>query len=277
MSGMGRTSNLAIGGLVALLGCGSSLGGDDGGNRTGSGGAAGGQGGAAGIGGGPGGCGGSPGFGCIYGDCGNDVGTTPVCANGTWSCPAGAIPSTSCGGCTGNPPPGYVCGDGGWIHVDAGDVPCAGSPTYTCAVQCGSDLAEAQICTNGTWTCRAGTFDTNMYCDPCYNTNPPSCGAGGAGGRGGAGGAGGGAWDGGSDGADAGCTGSPGFGCILGSCNNDVGTSAVCANGSWGCPAGSIPSTSCGGCAGNPPPNYVCGDGGWMRIDATGAGGASGI
>jgi len=102
-------------------------------------------------------------------------------------------------------------------------------------------------------------------------------GAGGAGGQAGAGGAGGSAWDGGPDGADAGCTGSPGFGCILGSCNNDVGTSAVCANGSWGCPAGSIPSTSCGGCIGDPPPNYVCGDGGWMRIDATGAGGASGI
>jgi hypothetical protein len=284
---VGRWSELAIGALVAVVGCSSSLGGRDGG-ATSNGGAAG-QGGAAGSGGardaGPdgAGCVGTAGFGCIYGDCGSDVGTTAICLNGSWSCPTGAIPSTSCGGCTGNPPPGYVCGDGGWIQVDAGGTPCAGPPTYECVGQCGSDLGQAQICMNGMWTCRIGTFDATKYCDPCYKTSPPSCGMGGAGGRAGAGGAGGqagtggvgGAWDGGPDGEDAGCSGSPGLTCIVGSCNNDVGTPALCANGVWSCPSGSVDYKSCGGCVGNPPPNYVCGDGGWMRID--GAGGASGI
>jgi hypothetical protein len=65
-------------------------------------------------------CAGSAGFACILGGCSNDIGTAAVCTNGIWNCPTNSIPTTSCGGCTGNPPPGWVCGDGGWTHVDAG-------------------------------------------------------------------------------------------------------------------------------------------------------------
>jgi hypothetical protein len=66
-------------------------------------------------------CVGSAGFGCLFGGCRGDVGTAPVCSNGTFICPNGSTPTNSCGGCTGNPPPGWVCGDGGWTFVpDAG-------------------------------------------------------------------------------------------------------------------------------------------------------------
>ena len=41
---------------------------------------------------------------------------------------------------------------------------------------------------------------------------------------------------------DAACSGSAGFGCIFNSCNNDVGTAAICSNGTWACPGGAIDS-----------------------------------
>jgi len=66
-----------------------------------------------------GGCSGSAGFGCIFGGCRGDTGTSPVCTNGIWACPTGATDSRTCGGCTGNPPPDYVCADGGWVRADA--------------------------------------------------------------------------------------------------------------------------------------------------------------
>ena len=112
--------------LVAALGCGGSIVGPDGGGGAGgqggaSGGGAGGGGTTGGGGAGSGGgCGSAAGFGCLFGGCQSDIGTAPVCANGIWSCPMGAIDTTSCGGCTGNPPPGYVCGNGGWVRVDRG-------------------------------------------------------------------------------------------------------------------------------------------------------------
>ena len=71
---------------------------------------------------------------------------------------------------------------------------------------------------------------------------------------------------------DAACSGSAGFGCIFNSCNNDVGTAAICSNGTWACPGGAIDTRTCHGCTGNPPPGYVCGSNGWMRVDAGGAG-----
>lgn len=135
--------------LLAALGCGSSKGTDGG-----SGGAGGGSGGTMGSGGQggigescfsqgvacsntgvrccpplvcagtcvqpPSECTGSADFGCLFGGCRGDVGTSPICTNGAWSCPSGATDTRSCGGCTGNPPPDYVCGDGGSIHLDAG-------------------------------------------------------------------------------------------------------------------------------------------------------------
>jgi len=72
------------------------------------------------------------------------------------------------------------------------------------------------------------------------------------------------------DGGSA-CVGSAGFGCLYGGCRGDVGAAPVCMNGSWGCPAGAIDTRSCGGCIGNPPPNWECGDGGWFLPDAIGA------
>jgi hypothetical protein len=72
--------------------------------------------------------------------------------------------------------------------------------------------------------------------------------------------------------ADAACTGSAGFICLVGSCNNDVGLPAVCTNGAWTCPSGTINYMACSGCTGNPPPGYVCTDGGWFRADAGGGG-----
>ena len=39
--------------------------------------------------------------------------------NGIWACPTGSTDSRTCGGCTGNPPPDYVCADGGWVRADA--------------------------------------------------------------------------------------------------------------------------------------------------------------
>src|SRR5262245_25059966 len=68
----------------------------------------------------PNSCPGSAGFGCLYGGCRGDVGTSPICSDVGWSGPTGATDTRSCGGCTGNPPPNYVCGDGGWIELDAG-------------------------------------------------------------------------------------------------------------------------------------------------------------
>ena len=66
------------------------------------------------------------------------------------------------------------------------------------------------------------------------------------------------------------CSGSAGFICVLGSCSNDIGTTAVCTGAGWSCPMGSVDARGCGGCTGHPRPGYVCGDGGWTRVDASG-------
>jgi hypothetical protein len=63
--------------------------------------------------------------------------------------------------------------------------------------------------------------------------------------------------------------------CLFEGCRGDTGTAAVCSNGDWVCPSGTTDPSTCGGCTGNPPPDFVCGDGGWIRVDA-GAGGAGG-
>jgi hypothetical protein len=73
-------------------------------------------------------------------------------------------------------------------------------------------------------------------------------------------------------GVDAGCAGYASFACLFGDCFNDVGLPAVCSNGTWTCPGGTIDARTCHGCIGRPPPGYVCGSDGWMQVDAGGAG-----
>jgi hypothetical protein len=43
----------------------------------------------------------------------------------------------------------------------------------------------------------------------------------------------------------------------------------VCSAGAWGCPSGSVDSRTCNGCVGLRPPNHVCGDAGWVSVDAS--------
>lgn len=83
--------------------------------------------------------------------------------------------------------------------------------------------------------------------------------AGGAGGRGGGGGTGG---SGGTDGTDS-CPGSQVL-CIDAGCFSDViRAGATCDNGSWVCPTGTVPSSSCP-CVGPPPmATCFCGPTGW--------------
>ena len=59
------------------------------------------------------------------------------------------------------------------------------------------------------------------------------------------------------------CTGSAGFYCISGGCNqSDVAYDAICSDGVWACASGFVKDTSCGGCIGFVPPNCACRDGG---------------
>jgi hypothetical protein len=65
-------------------------------------------------------------------------------------------------------------------------------------------------------------------------------------------------------GADAGCSGTLFF-CALGSPGgqcSDVGQAAVCSNGQWTCPSGTIRTSECG-CVGAPPPGCTCGSAGF--------------
>jgi hypothetical protein len=54
------------------------------------------------------------------GSCRSDVAIAAFCSDGAWTCAAGTVDPRGCGGCTGFPPFGYVCGDGGWVSADAG-------------------------------------------------------------------------------------------------------------------------------------------------------------
>lgn len=65
-------------------------------------------------------CSPSAGFFCIYGSCLNDVGAYPVCQDGAWTCPSGAIDVRTCHGCVGNFPPGCTCREGVVTCTDGG-------------------------------------------------------------------------------------------------------------------------------------------------------------
>jgi len=213
--------------LAFLIGCSNGVLGD-GSGTAGSSGAAGGSGT-----GGTAGCALVPSFYCVS-TCSTDVVTGQICTAGEWTCPAGTFRADTCK-CLGYPPPGYVCGDSGWVIVDGGADGSAGA---------------------------GGAAD----------------GGGGRGGSGGAAGGGGAAGQGGlgglgddtDGGADAAtCTGTPPFLCLFSSCQNDVGLPAMCNQGVWMCPGGTVDTRGCNGCTGNPPPGWVCANGGWVRPDAS--------
>jgi hypothetical protein len=55
-----------------------------------------------------------------------------------------------------------------------------------------------------------------------------------------------------------GCTGSPGPNCVVFACCNDIIDWAVCVNGEWTCPEGTIDTRSCPGPVRPPPPGCDC-------------------
>jgi hypothetical protein len=111
----------------------------------------------------------APGFLCVVGSCANDIRSQPICINGEWACPAGSVDPRTCGGCTGNPPPGCTCGDGGWIcptdggMSDASTCQAPGLCTrpYHCIRYCGGPVETNSCC-----PCQAPLFDNygDMAC-----------------------------------------------------------------------------------------------------------------
>src|SRR5260221_390901 len=57
-------------------------------------------------------CTGAAGFGCVLGNCSNDLGAAAICVAGTWECPNDFIDARTCDGCVGNVPPGCTCSKG---------------------------------------------------------------------------------------------------------------------------------------------------------------------
>lgn len=221
--------------LVLLLGCnnGGVLGGGSG------------AGGAAGAG-GTATCTGTAPFGCMS-SCATDVGMTATCRGGEWVCLSG-VRSDTCT-CPGNAPPGYVCGSDGWVRGGggvggaeggaggaggAGQGGLGGQGNESCSTA-GTLCVYAPAWCCGGLTCQGG------ICLP-----PPDAG---------------------TDAAT--CSGTAGFYCLLGNCQNDVALEASCKDGAWACPAGTTDTRSCGRCIGLPVPGSVCGDGGWVPPDAT--------
>ena len=99
-------------------------------------------------------CSGSAGFICLFNSCQNDIAAPATCKNGAWACPSGTVACS--GGCTGNPPPGWVCVGGVWARPDAGsDAVDAGTLTY---------VDHIQPILRGT-------------CGSCHATNSPSPGS----------------------------------------------------------------------------------------------------
>lgn len=59
---------------------------------------------------------------CVSGTAGGTCGDAlvpPDCVGGSWRCPDGMIPITSCA-CVGRPPASCTCSPGGWVCPDAG-------------------------------------------------------------------------------------------------------------------------------------------------------------
>jgi hypothetical protein len=274
---MNRAVLLTVG---LLIGCGSSLpgggggagGGAVGGSGTGGGGAAGsgtggggtGGGGSSGTGGGGAGSGGTGGgqpvpcsgdrnFDCLSGSCSSDIATaSPACIDGTWRCPSGTVDSRTCPGGGGLAGRGGAGGSGGGRSGSGGGGTGGGSAGRggSGGVGLGGTWGNESCSSVGLSCAPPGFCCAALVClgNTCVPTPTNT--------------------DGGGD-APA-CTGTAGFGCIAGSCSNDLFTTPICQSGSWSCPAGSIPSSTCGGCTGKPPRGYVCGDGGWIRVDASG-------
>lgn len=196
--------------------------------------------------------------------CSSDVGWPATCAGGIWSCPSGTMPATSCT-CIGLPPPGYVCGPGGWVAVDGGAGGRGGAGDDGGAVdgaggQGGRGGTGGESCSTMGASCAAPAWCcAGLTCQVGVCVSLSSTDAGSDAGS-----------DGGSDAAT--CTGSTGFACLIGSCSNDVAMPATCRGGVWACPPGTVDTRSCHGCFGNPPPGWVCGDGGWMNPDASSGG-----
>jgi hypothetical protein len=212
------------------------------------------DGGAGGNGGG-GGIGGAAGQGGIGGDGNGSCSTTgTLCVFSAASC---------CGGLT--------CDEGVCVpppSTDGGSSCSATTRLYCLLGSCLSDVAIATYCKDGAWTCPAGTVEQRV-CGSCAGVldGGASCVDGGAGGKGGVGGNG---TDAGTDAAT--CAGTAAFACLIGACSNDVAMPATCRSGFWACRPGTVDTRSCRGCTGNPPPGWICGDGGWVNTDASSGG-----
>jgi hypothetical protein len=62
------------------------------------------------------------------------------------------------------------------------------------------------------------------------------------------------------------CQASQAFYCIVGGCNHDVADKAICVEGEFVCPSGSVPQSSCK-CLGPLQPNCSCSDAGIVCSD----------